>query len=156
MTDRGAPSGMRASRAYREHAVVLEGGGPTIGPVCLGRGPPIPGLLGTHAAEARAFHGIRPGIFQQDVLTGDMRMKDSRPEAAWIEPLSVRIPQVVRMTGLSRSKIYELIASGDLEAAKIGRATVVLVDSLKRLLRENRKVVRGRLTTLPLSKRAGG
>ena len=31
------------------------------------------------------------------------------------EPLAVRIPDAVRMTGIGRSKLYELIASGDLE-----------------------------------------
>src|SRR3546814_14730575 len=55
------------------------------------------------------------------------------------ELISVRIPQAVRMTGLSKSKIYQLIASGDVEAAKVGRATVVFVDSLKAFLRANRK-----------------
>ena len=38
-------------------------------------------------------------------------------EAPLIEPISVRIPEAVRMTGLSKSKIYQLIASGDIEAA---------------------------------------
>lgn len=38
-----------------------------------------------------------------------------------MEQISVRIPEVVRMTGPSRSKIYELIAAGDIEAAKVGR-----------------------------------
>ncbi len=47
------------------------------------------------------------------------------------DPISVRIPDAVRMTGLSRSKIYLLIAAGDLEAAKVGRSTVVSVESLK-------------------------
>ncbi|MCX8475777.1 MAG: hypothetical protein MT490_08255 [Sphingomonas sp.] len=35
------------------------------------------------------------------------------------------------MTGPSRSRIYQLIAAGDIEAAKVGRATVVLVASLR-------------------------
>ena len=45
-------------------------------------------------------------------------------EAVPIEPISVRIPEAVRMTGLSKSKIYQLIASGDIEAAKVGRPRV--------------------------------
>ena len=60
-------------------------------------------------------------------------------EAVPIEPISVRIPEAVRMTGLSKSKIYQLIASGDIEAAKVGRATVVFVDSLRSFLRSHRK-----------------
>lgn len=56
-----------------------------------------------------------------------------------VDPISVRIPQAVRMTGLSKSKIYQLIASGDIEAAKVGRATVVFVASLRSFLCSRRK-----------------
>lgn len=60
-------------------------------------------------------------------------------DAPVTEPISVRISEAVRITGLSKSKIYQLIASGEIEAAKVGRATVVLVASLKAFLREHRK-----------------
>lgn len=50
---------------------------------------------------------------------------DDRPP---IEPIGVRVPDASRMTGLGRSTIYELIASGDIEAAKVGRATVIMVE----------------------------
>lgn len=57
-------------------------------------------------------------------------------ERAWeqkIEPLTVRISTAVRITGLSRSRIYELIQTGDLETVKVGRATLVQYESLKAL-----------------------
>ena len=57
-------------------------------------------------------------------------------ERGWerkIEPLTVRISTAVRITGLSRSRIYELIQSGDLETVKVGRATLVNFRSLKGL-----------------------
>jgi excisionase family DNA binding protein len=57
-------------------------------------------------------------------------------ERAWeqkIEPLTVRVSTAVRITGLSRSRIYELIQSGDLETVKVGRATLVQFKSLKEL-----------------------
>ena len=60
-------------------------------------------------------------------------------ERAWeqkIEPLTVRISTAVRITGLSRSRIYELIQSGDLETVKVGRATLVHYGSLKALTTE--------------------
>lgn len=56
-----------------------------------------------------------------------------------IEPISVRIPEAVRITGLSRSRIYQLIRSGEIEAAKVGRQTVVIVASLRALLSSRRK-----------------
>ena len=50
------------------------------------------------------------------------------------EPLAVRIPDAVRMTGIGRSKLYELIASGDLDTIKVGRCTLVPMESLRALL----------------------
>lgn len=58
-------------------------------------------------------------------------------ERAWerkLEPLTVRISTAVRITGLSRSRIYELIQSGDLGIVKVGRATLVQYASLKALV----------------------
>ncbi|MHA6768853.1 DNA-binding protein [Sphingobium ummariense] len=57
-------------------------------------------------------------------------------ERGWekkIEPLTVRISTAVRITGLSRSRIYELIQAGELEVTKVGRATLVQYRSLKLL-----------------------
>ncbi|QCB40501.1 DNA-binding protein [Sphingobium sp. PAMC28499] len=57
-------------------------------------------------------------------------------ERAWekkIEPLTVRISTAVRITGLSRSRIYQLIQAGDLDTVKVGRATLVQYASLKAL-----------------------
>jgi excisionase family DNA binding protein len=57
-------------------------------------------------------------------------------ERAWerkLEPLTVRIATAVRITGLSRSRIYELIQSGDLDVVKVGRATLIKYPSLKEL-----------------------
>jgi excisionase family DNA binding protein len=50
-------------------------------------------------------------------------------------PISVKIPEAVRLTGISRSRIYELLRSGDIECAKVGNSTLVLVDSLRRFIR---------------------
>lgn len=54
------------------------------------------------------------------------------------EPLSVRIPMAVRLTGLSRSRIYEFIQSGDIEAFKIGASTFIPYDSLRQFLDSHR------------------
>lgn len=58
-------------------------------------------------------------------------------ERAWeqkIEPLTVRVSTAARITGLSRSRVYELIQSGDLETVKVGRATLIQYGSLKALV----------------------
>lgn len=51
-----------------------------------------------------------------------------------IEPLTVRVSTAVRITGLSRSRIYELIQSGDLITVKVGRATLIKYGSIKELI----------------------
>lgn len=59
-----------------------------------------------------------PASDEQLALPFDRSPKATRSNGA--EPLAVRIPDAVRMTGIGRSKLYELIASGDLETIKIG------------------------------------
>ena len=54
---------------------------------------------------------------------------DARP----LEPICVRVPEAVRLTGIGRSTLYELINAGDIETVKVGRSTFIKYDSLKRL-----------------------
>jgi excisionase family DNA binding protein len=51
------------------------------------------------------------------------------------EPLSVRIPAAVRLTGISRSRLYLMIQAGDLEVVKIGRSTLIPYRALKALVK---------------------
>ncbi|NJM49701.1 MAG: helix-turn-helix domain-containing protein [Sphingomonadales bacterium] len=53
-----------------------------------------------------------------------------------LEPITVRIPVAVQLTGIGRSKIYELISSGDIETVKVGASTLITVASLKRLIKK--------------------
>ena len=48
--------------------------------------------------------------------------------------LSVRVGEASRMIGTGRIKLYELINAGDLETVKVGRATLVTMRSLRRLI----------------------
>lgn len=61
------------------------------------------------------------------------------PEDHMIAPISVRIGTAVRMTGIGRSKLYELIRQGAIDVVKIGSATLIPVASLHRLLERNRR-----------------
>jgi excisionase family DNA binding protein len=64
--------------------------------------------------------------------------KTPRPEFPTLplplEPLTVRIPVAVQLTGIGRSKIYELIAAGRLDTVKVGASTLITVASLRRLV----------------------
>jgi excisionase family DNA binding protein len=55
------------------------------------------------------------------------------------EPIAVRIPEAIRLTGIGRSKLYELIATGDLVAVKVGRCTLIPMASLYALIQGTRK-----------------
>ena len=57
-----------------------------------------------------------------------------RPEESRLEQLLLRISDVVRITSLSRAKIYDLISRGELRSVTCGRARRVPVDALKEWL----------------------
>jgi excisionase family DNA binding protein len=62
-----------------------------------------------------------------------------RDEGRYPEPLTVRIPAAIRLTGIGRSKLYELIKAGEIETVKIGASTLIPVDSLRRLIDSHRR-----------------
>lgn len=51
-----------------------------------------------------------------------------------MEPLVTSVTQAATTLGLGRTSIYALIREGRLEAVKIGRRTLVKVDSIRRLI----------------------
>ena len=55
-----------------------------------------------------------------------------------VEPISMRIPDACRFTGISRSSLYLLIARGEVEIVKMGAATLVLTESLRDLIERQR------------------
>lgn len=73
---------------------------------------------------------------QLDLPFGIRRM--AAPRA--IEPLTVTVADALRITGIGRTKLYELIGTGDLATAKIGRRTLVMVDSLRALIDRGRQL----------------
>lgn len=63
-------------------------------------------------------------------------MAEGLPEDAVLSrPLTVRIREACRLTGIGRSKLYELIAAGEIEVVKVGAITLVPVSSLTSFLR---------------------
>ena len=55
-----------------------------------------------------------------------------------VEPICVRGNDAARMIGVGRTKLYELISSGELETIKIGKATRITTASLHRLVERHR------------------
>ena len=55
------------------------------------------------------------------------------------DPISVKVRDAVRLTGISRSRIYELMKEGEIQFAKVGSSTLILFASLRRFI-ESREV----------------
>lgn len=72
-------------------------------------------------------------------------MSRARPESgegqapALSERLSVRIPVAVELTGISRTKLYELIRTGQVAIVKVGAATVIPMESLRQFIDANKR-----------------
>jgi excisionase family DNA binding protein len=47
-----------------------------------------------------------------------------------VEPICVKVNEAARMIGVGRTKLYELIASGEIEAVKLGKSTRITTASL--------------------------
>lgn len=56
----------------------------------------------------------------------------------YVEPICVRINDAANMIGVGRTKLYELIAAGELETVKIGKATRITTASLHELVNRQR------------------
>lgn len=53
-----------------------------------------------------------------------------------VEPICVRVNDAARMIGIGRTKLYELISTGELETVKIGKATRITTASLQELIKQ--------------------
>lgn len=49
-------------------------------------------------------------------------------------PLGYSINDAIAASSIKRTKLYELINSGELQTVKVGKRTVVKADSLRRLM----------------------
>lgn len=51
------------------------------------------------------------------------------------DPICVRVNDAARMIGVGRTKLYELIAAGEVETVKLGKSTRITTASLHDLIR---------------------
>jgi excisionase family DNA binding protein len=56
------------------------------------------------------------------------------------DPICVRVNDAARMIGVGRTKLYQLIASGEIETVKLGKSTRITTASLQDLVRRQRGV----------------
>lgn len=55
-----------------------------------------------------------------------------------LERLTVRVPDAARLLSISRAALYRLLADGELEVAKNGQKTLVIVASIKAFVDRSR------------------
>jgi excisionase family DNA binding protein len=56
------------------------------------------------------------------------------PEVRSVEPEAISVDETCRITGLGRSKIYELISDGTLPSVKVGKRRLVRLSTARRLI----------------------
>lgn len=61
-------------------------------------------------------------------------MAEALTEGAVSKPLTVRVREACRLTGIGRSRLYELIAAGEIEVIKVGVITLIPVSGLEMFL----------------------
>jgi len=56
------------------------------------------------------------------------------PLAPVVAPITATVPVFCRLAGIGRSKVYELIATGDLDSILCGGRRLIVIDSWRRLV----------------------
>ena len=64
-------------------------------------------------------------------MNGDHPVNTANPI---LEPLAYSVSEACRVSSLGRTRLYQLIAEGRLEARKIGKRTLIPAESLRRLI----------------------
>ena len=110
--------------------------------MCFSPRPRVPGATFVWG-EARVWRQVHVyGSLKRRV--SEMHANNPQP----MEPIAVRIPEAIRLTGMSRSRLYDLMGSGEIEFVKVGASTLVLVASLRQFVESRRTT---RLDDMPKS-----
>jgi hypothetical protein len=81
--------------------------------------------------QERKFSRKRPIVANRRTRRSDY---PSRQDAPSVERLAVTIAETQQMLGIGRTKVYALLGDGKIAARKIGRRTVVSVESIRHFL----------------------
>ena len=60
------------------------------------------------------------------------------PESIWDRYITMPVPQFLVVAGFGRTKLYDLISSGELDSVILGRRRLILMDSYRRLIERHR------------------
>jgi excisionase family DNA binding protein len=51
-----------------------------------------------------------------------------------LDPVTVTIPDALRLSGLGRTKLYDLLTKGEIQSVRVGTRRLIVFASLKALL----------------------
>ena len=80
------------------------------------------------------FHRLH--TIYNNIVHGTIEKEEDLMSERFSEIL-LKVSEVVEMTGLCRSKVYLMIASGELPSIRFGRAVRVPAEGLRALIRRN-------------------
>lgn len=66
-----------------------------------------------------------------------------RPDRPETPPRFMRAYDVIRETGIGKSKVYDLLASGELPSIQVGRVRLIATEDFERFIAERRKKAKG-------------
>lgn len=64
-------------------------------------------------------------------MTGLPSSLRAGPSSSPDQPLCLRLYDALELLGIGKTKMYQLIAAGEIEAIKVGRSTLILRKSLE-------------------------
>jgi hypothetical protein len=74
----------------------------------------------------------------------------------WDNVITAPISEFCRLSGIGRTKVYELLGHGNLESISIGRRRLIVLDSYRRLIHRQRHGVRSDQAIVRETDRNGG
>ena len=51
-----------------------------------------------------------------------------------LDPVTITVPMALRVSGLGRTKLYELLTNGEIQSVRVGSRRLIVFASLKALL----------------------
>ena len=69
-----------------------------------------------------------------DTATSQLELGRAAGASIWDRHITMPVPQFLHAAGFGRTKLYDLLASGELESVVIGRRRLIMLDSYRKLI----------------------
>ena len=90
--------------------------------------------LGRGTGESAPSCGATKTLLNDPTPNGETR----HTQSIWDRYITMPVPQFLVAAGFGRTKLYDLLSSGELDSVVIGRRRLILMDSYRRLIERQR------------------